>query len=185
MAERERQERTSSLTVPSPSACFFTANCSYKLLFGSYLPSKGEKNENCKGKGMRWKRKWRRETHLNDLAGSPTTVVVGFGSPPAFSRLRSRSSASKKSRSWGTENLLSHKIKNKMEGRSLSQTGRGLRRGEREGTKERRVKGKNAPVKNLLLLLRPNTPLLEQQLQKSTLGFLETRVRPRLEVPQI
>lgn len=77
---------TTPLTVPS-----LPANCSYSPRAGSYLSRMS---------GLRFNKQ---TTNLKLLAGSPKTAVVG--SVQAFSRFRSRSKASRKSLSCGTENL--------------------------------------------------------------------------------
>ena len=41
------------------------------------------------------------------------------------------------------------------------------------------------PVKDLLLLLRTDALVLEQQIQERAFGFLQARVDARLEIPQI
>lgn len=73
------------------------ANCSYNVLVGSHLRTCSKRQllaVVCRCDSV---------THLKLLAGSPMiSVVVAV---PSFSRFKSRSRASKKSLSWGTENL--------------------------------------------------------------------------------
>ena len=85
------------IPLPLPEACASSA----RLTAASSSPSPSrvpDALENCSYSE-------RLRSYVNESAGSPVTTVVG--SSPRVSRLRSRSSASRNSRSWGTENLRS------------------------------------------------------------------------------